>query len=144
MVIKLLSLLFGYVRITVRGSTIERFLNICIKNEIKLYKIERKDEVCMCASLSISDFRKLMHYMGRTGCHVHITRKIGMPFFTYKLRKRYALWFGTVIAILLFFVLTNCIWVIDIQISGKVDLSELRKNLNAAGGLYWCTYLLYR
>lgn len=133
MVIKLLSLLFGYVRITVRGSTIERFLNICIKNEIKLYKIERKDEVCMCASLSISDFRKLMHYMGRTGCHVHITRKIGLPFFTYKLRKRYALWFGTVIAILLFFILTNCIWVIDIQISGKVDLSELRKNLNAAG-----------
>ena len=61
MVIKLLSLLFGYVRITVRGSTIERFLSICIKNEIKLYKIERKDEVCMCASLSISDFRKLMH-----------------------------------------------------------------------------------
>ena len=133
MIIKLLSLLFGYVRITVRGSTIERFLNICIKNEIKLYKIERKDEVCMCASISVSHFRKLMHYMGRTGCHVHITKKIGLPFFTYKLRKRYALWVGTILAVLLFFALTNCIWVIDIEVSGDVDLSELRKNLNEAG-----------
>ena len=133
MIIKLLSLLFGYVRITVRGSTIERFLNICIKNEIKLYKIERKDEVCMCASISVSHFRKRMHYMGRTGCHVHITKKIGLPFFTYKLRKRYALWVGTILAVLLFFALTNCIWVIDIEVSGDVDLSELRKNLNEAG-----------
>lgn len=133
MIIKLLSLLFGNLRIIVHGSTIERFLNMCIKNEIKLYKIERKDEVCMCASVSISDFRKLLHYMGRTGCHVHITKKIGLPFFIYKFRKRYALWIGTILAILLFLALTNCIWVIDIQTSGQVDLSELRKNLNNAG-----------
>ena len=126
-------MLFGYVRITIRGSTIERFLNVCIKNEIKLHKIERKDEICMCASVSISDFRRLLHYMGRTGCHVHITKKIGLPFFIYKLRKRYALWFGTILAVLLFFALTSCIWVIDIEASGDIDLVELRKNLNDAG-----------
>lgn len=133
MIIKLLSLLFGHVYITVRGSTIERFLNVCIKNEIKLYKIERKDEVCMCASVSISDFHRLLQYMGRTGCRVHINKKIGLPFFIYKLRKRYALWIGTILAVLLFFALTSCIWVIDIEASGEIDLSELRKNLNQAG-----------
>ncbi len=133
MVKKLSSQLFGNLRITVRGSSIERFLNICIKNEIKLYNIKRKDETCMYASISIRHFRYLLYYMGRTGCHVHIIKRRGLPFLLNKLHKRYALWVGTFLAIVSFFILTGCIWVIDIETTGDISISELRSALNEAG-----------
>ena len=116
MVKKLSSQLFGNLRITVRGSSIERFLNICIKNEIKLYNIKRKDETCMYASISIRHFRYLLYYMGRTGCHVHIIKRRGLPFLLNKLHKRYALWVGTFLAIVSFFYILNkfiSFWIVD-------------------------------
>lgn len=133
MITKLLLNLFGFVRISVKGSTIERFLNICIKNEIRLFKIERKDEVCMYASVRIKDFYRLRRYMGRTGCKVHIINRFGLPFFIFRFRKRYALWSGFFVALLVFFALTSCVWVIDIETSGDIDINRLRESLNNAG-----------
>lgn len=133
MVKKLARLIFGSVNIRITGNSIERFFNICIKNQIKLYNINRQDEVCVYASLSIKDFRRLLKFMGRSGCKVHIIKRCGLPFFIYRTRKRYGLWLGAFTAVVLYLLLTGCIWVIDIDISGDISASELRKNLTNAG-----------
>ena len=70
----------GQVRVRVTGAPLERFLNLCLRENIRLRALERQDWNRLECTLTLHDFRKLRTKMGRTGCRVHILRRKGLPF----------------------------------------------------------------
>ena len=84
----LLNKIIGYVRITVEGFFIERFINICKAKEILLWGIKREKASIMHANISIKNFKQVKEISKKTKCRVHIKRKKGIPFFLNKYKKR--------------------------------------------------------
>ena len=133
MVDKTLDLLAGEVRIQVCGASVERFLNLCARNGIRLRRTRRVDFGELHATVPVRDFKRLRSLMGRTGCRVHILSRRGAPFVLHRLRRRYVLFGGLVGLVALFFALTQFIWVIEIHAQPGISTYQLRQVLCDAG-----------
>ncbi len=83
--------------------------------------------------MSVSSFRRLPSVARRAMCSVHIIEKSGMPFFTYRFRKRAALICGCAVFCLIAWVFTSFVWVINIDGFDELDTEKLRSALANAG-----------
>lgn len=133
MVRKSIELLAGEVRVRVRGSSIERFLNACARGGIQLRRTQRVDFGELHATVSVQDFRRLRGVMGRTGCRVRIIGRRGMPFVLHSLRGRYVFFAGFAALLVLFFTLTNFVWVVEVSAQPGISTYALRETLRRAG-----------
>lgn len=123
----------GLVRLQITGYYLERFLNLCSREDIRLYYVKRVDIDCMRVSVTVSDFRRLRAFARRSRCRVHIVGREGAPFFLRRFRRRYALWGGAVLFLLLLYILSSRIWVIEMTLGAGIDGRELMRNLEDLG-----------
>lgn len=129
----LLNKIIGYVRITVEGFFIERFINICKAKEILLWGIKREKASIMHANISIKNFKQVKEISKKTKCRVHIKRKKGIPFFLNKYKKRKIFFLGLIIILATTFGTSNFIWNIEIIGNDKISKEEILKQLNEEG-----------
>lgn len=115
---RILDLIYGYVEILVQGENPERFLNLCKNRKIYMEKIHYTDDDRLTAQIRAADFRRLGPIRRKTGVHIRIIQKRGMPFFFFRNRKRKAFFAGLLLAGVLIFVMTGRIW--NIHIEGNV------------------------
>lgn len=115
---RILDLIYGYVEILVQGENPERFLNLCKNRKIYMEKIRYTDDDRLTAQIRAADFRRLGPIRRKTGVHIRIIQKRGMPFFFFRNRKRKAFFAGLLLAGVLIFVMTGRIW--NIHIEGNV------------------------
>lgn len=115
---RILDLIYGYVEILVQGENPERFLNLCKNRKIYMEKIRYTDDDRLTAQIRAADFRRLGSIRRKTGVHIRIIQKRGMPFFFFRNRKRKAFFAGLLLAGVLIFVMTGRIW--NIHIEGNV------------------------
>lgn len=118
---KILKLVYGYLIILVQGEQLERFLNICKNKKIYMEKIQSRDEGQITAQIEIRDFFRLKPVRNKTGVHIRIIQKRGMPFFFFRSKKRKAFFAGMVLGCILIFFMTGRIW--NIHIEGNVKNS---------------------
>ncbi len=111
----------GYVQLILNGRQVNRFLNLCSKNGISLWKISYDLERMVRVHVRLKDFYVLKPYLRKTKTHLRITKKIGFPFWCHRHpRLKWML-------VVAFFVLCvgvyslNFIW--EIQISGNSKIS---------------------
>ena len=77
----------GYLQIKLSGAASERFLNLCAKRRISLWKICKRNEFCeMC--IDAVDFKKLHCIVRKTKSRIRIEKKIGFPFWRKHLWKK--------------------------------------------------------
>ena len=121
----LLNFLFGYVNIVVEGFFVERFINICINNNIFLWKIKRDNSTIIYAKIGVHDFKKANKIAKQTKCRIKIKNKKGMPFIfnRYKKRKIFVVLLIGIFAGII--VLSNFIWNIEITGAQNLDKDEL-------------------
>jgi len=131
--IKLFNYLKGYVIITINGMFLERFLNICMRRSIALWNIKRTDKKQVTACISIADFKRIKDVAKKSYCRVHILKRTGLPFFINRNKKRKALVIGAVMVFLILFLLSRCIWVIDIKGNSVIATDIIEKELSSAG-----------
>lgn len=112
---KIFHFVKGYVIIRVTGFYIERFLYICAKRGIKLFRIGKKNENGVTACISISDFYRVRPVRFKTGTHIRIIKKCGLPFLIKKSKKRSFLIAGLLTAAVVMFVSSQFIWSVEIQ-----------------------------
>ena len=62
----LLNYILGYVRITVEGYYIERFINICRNNKIIIWNLKRNKSVQLNLNIGIKDFKKIKKIAKKT------------------------------------------------------------------------------
>lgn len=129
-----ISYLLGYVRITVEGYYIERFINICISSKILIWNIKReKGGAKIFLNVGINDFKKLGQIAKKTKCKIRINRKRGLPFLLNRYRKRKIFGIFLVILIALIMTSSNYIWNIEIQIEDNEQLEGIEQQLVEAG-----------
>jgi similar to stage IV sporulation protein len=76
----LLKYILGYVRITVEGYYIERFINICTTSKILIWNLKREKGVRLYLNIGIKDFFEAVKIAKKLKCKVKIIQKRGIPF----------------------------------------------------------------
>lgn len=116
---KLFDFLNGYVEIEVLGAQLERFLNIVIFHNIRIWDIKKEGSIRF--SISVKDFKKIKDIGRKTASKIKIKNKVGAPFFIFKYRKRKFLLLGSIFFFISLYSLTAFIW--DIEINGYENIS---------------------
>lgn len=130
---KFLRFLAGYVRIAVRGQQTERFLNLCRSRGIEFRRLCRGDGGELAGTLSAKDFFLLRPLRGKTGVHIRVLEKHGLPFFFFRSKKRKAFFLGGLLCVCLLLVLSTRIWNIHVEGNQKNTRWELLEFLREEG-----------
>ena len=85
---RIVNFFFGSVRVEVRGSYPERFLNLCARNGIKFRNMETCDVGVFRIDMSPRSFLVIRDIARRSMCRVHIVSKNGLPFLVRRVKKR--------------------------------------------------------
>jgi len=125
LLIKLLYFIIGYLEIEVEGFYIERFLNKCATQNIKIWNLKRYGECLLKGNIKISDFKALKKIIKSTGCKIRIKRKSGINFKIHKYRKRKAFLIFPILIIIILFFLSSFIWNIEIVGDEKINREKI-------------------
>ena len=98
-----------------------RFLNLCRNRGIFMEKISYKGEGRIQACVSVRDYFKLRPVRNKTGVHIKILKKGGLPVRMIRCRKKKAFEAGLLLGGILVIFLSGRIW--NIQISGNIKNS---------------------
>ena len=129
----LLNYLIGYVRISIEGYFVERFINLCMQKNILLWNSKRKKSTLVYTCMSMKDFKKIKTIAKQTKCRVKIEEKKGLPFVFHQYKKRkifflllLCIWIGIMI-------LSQFIWNIEITGNETIPTEELRRTIESEG-----------
>ena len=129
----LLKYILGYVRITVEGYYIERFINICTTNKILIWNLKREKGVKLHLNIGIKDFYRAIKVAKKLKCKVKIEKKRGIPFLLNRYRKRKAFVISLMIIMMALYISSNYIWNIEIQIEENLKLENIEQDIKQAG-----------
>ena len=129
----LLQYLLGYVRVTIEGYYIERFINICTTSKILIWNLKRDKGVRLYLNIGINDFYKVVKIAKKLKCKVKINKKRGIPFIINKYRKRKVFLISLFIIMIIMYVSTGYVWNIEIQIEDNLKLENLKEDIISAG-----------
>ena len=120
-IIRFLRFIFGYVEFCAEGGFPERFINLCSVYHIRLWDVKRvKDK--LYAKTMLRDYKNIREAVRRSGVKTRIIKKTGLPFFTFKQRKRVGLVIGVAAAIITVSYLSTMIW--TVSVSGNENISD--------------------
>lgn len=131
----ILYYLLGYVRISIEGYYIERFINICRNNKILIWNLKRDKNIKLELNVGINDVKKIAKIAKQTKCKMKINKKKGIPFIFNKYRKRKLFFAFLLLIIIMMGITSNFIWNIQIvkQDEGNLDLKSIYKDIEEAG-----------
>jgi len=129
----LLKYILGYVRITVEGYYIERFINICSTNKILIWNLKREKGVKLYLNIGIRDFYRAIKVAKKLKCKVKIEKKRGIPFILNRYRKRKIFVISLIIILSALYVSSNYIWNIEMQIEENLELENIEQDIKNAG-----------
>lgn len=102
------------VEVEISGPGVERFLNLCLQNEIKLRDIKWINEENLVAQIPLKDFEVIPQIVRQSNCHFHIKRKIGLTFQLRKIKKRKILLIGSLLFVLCFYIMGSIIFKVNV------------------------------
>ena len=132
MILLIYRLLCGYLYVRVTAPNPEKLLNLCAAKGIGIWRVSVRGSV-VYFKIGITSFKKLRNYKRRIPCRIHITQKVGLPFFIAKNKKRYGMLCGVIIFFIIINLMSSCIW--NICISGNKDIKsrDILNSLNKIG-----------
>ena len=125
MLVFLIKYIKGYVRVQIKGDSLERFLNLCCHHKINIWKLKLINEDYEFCIL-LPDFYKLKPLLKKT--KITVIHKIGIPFYLHRNRKRKMYYISVLMCIMLIFFWSSFIW--DIHFVGnKAQTDETLLNI---------------
>ena len=125
--------IIGYIRISIEGYYIERFINICRNNKIAIWNLKRDKNVKLELNVGIKDLKRVAKIAKKTKCKMRITKKKGLPFLFNRYKKR-KLFFAFLIAIIIILAISsNFIWNIQIVEEDKDTMENLYQDVMDSG-----------
>ena len=129
----LLKYIMGYVRISVEGYYIERFINICMANKILIWNLKREKCVKLYLSIGVQDFYKIIDIAKKTQCKIKIVRKRGIPFIANKYRKRKIFIIALIIIGIMLYTSSKYVWNIEIKVEDNSVLENIESDIKDGG-----------
>lgn len=131
-ILRIWSLLRGYVEISVEGKHIERFINMAVSQGYNLWDIFQPRDNLMMAKVNISVYPALRHIARTCRCRLKIREKKGLPFLLVRMRSRKMLVLGACIFFISLYVLSSFIWFVEVTSSKELKLVTKQEILKAA------------
>ena len=126
--------IYGYFCFNASGKFPERFLNVCTKRGIKLWKLlPCEDGLSGCCRNS--EMKAVQAAAKKAGCTVEITAQCGLPAFVRKYRHRAGLLVGGALGLVFCIYMSGFIWNINIIAPDGISEYEIRRELKE-NGLY--------
>ena len=134
MLIKIIfNYMVGYIRISVEGYYIERFINICRNNKITIWNLKRNKNVKIELNIGIRDLKKVAKIAKQTKCKLKITRKRGLPFVFNKYKKRKLFFVFLILLISILAIASNFIWNIEIIEENNGKMENIYQDVSESG-----------
>ena len=129
----LLSYLVGYVRISIEGYYIERFINICKTKKITIWNLKRNKDIHLDLNIGINEFKEVCKIAKKTKCKIKIKSKRGFPFLLHRYKKRRLFIFLLLIIVIFIGLSSNFVWNVDIVEEDSVELENIAQDIENAG-----------
>lgn len=117
------------VKVEVEGFFIERFINLCKINNIKIWEILFINSGRIEFLTTPNEYKKLKPFLKKTKCTSKIIERKGIYFELFRYRKRRNIIALTIISMLLWIILSTFIWDINITGNKKISSNEIIKVL---------------
>ncbi|OEH86157.1 hypothetical protein BHU72_11490 [Desulfuribacillus stibiiarsenatis] len=108
---------YGAIKVEVTGKLLSVLLNQLNRSGIPLLNVKRKSVESITFIINIQHFETLRTMVKNTESKIKIVRKIGIPFYNWRLKRRYMFTFGFVFFLLFIWTMSNVLW--DIEIVGN-------------------------
>ena len=128
-----LSYILGYLKISIEGYYIERFINICKNDKITIWNLKRNKNIKLTLNIRTSEFKKICKIARKTKCKVKIENKKGLPFLLHKYKKRKIFIVLLLILIILIGLSSNFVWNVDIVEENNQVLENISYDIENAG-----------
>lgn len=135
MLLRLIKYFRGYVEVALWGYAPERFLNLCSNHDILIWDLYQKGDVYYF-KVSVPAFRNLKPLLRKSGTHIKIGRKNGIPFFFFRYRKRKILFASIFACMVILYVLSRFIWKININGNDSVTDDSMLQFLEEKNSAY--------
>lgn len=129
----ILNYILGFYIIQVDGFYIERFINICLKENIFLWGIVRKKSSLITAKIAMYDYERAKEIARNCQTIVEIKKKIGLRFIIEKYKNRKAFFITVIIACIAIFTLSKFVWKVEINSDADINKNEIREELQKEG-----------
>lgn len=129
---KCFNFLKGYVIILLYGKNPERFINICLKRQIPVWGILRR-EGAMEIRVYMRDFKRLREIRRKTGVKIRIADKISLSRLLYRYRKRVLFAVCAILCAAAVNASSGRIWAVEINGVRNADILEVARLLEENG-----------
>ena len=121
--------LCGYICVCVNGRQVNRFLNLCSRNGIHLWRITYDVGQSVRVNLRLRDFYDLRPYLRKTKTRMRIISKRGFPFWCHRHpRLKWFFCFCFALVCVGFYSL-NFVWSIEVKGNAKVSTQDIMEYL---------------
>lgn len=125
--------IIGYIRISIEGYYIERFINICGNEKITIWNLKRNKNVKLELNIGIKDLKKVAKIAKQTKCKIKIIKKKGLPFLFNRYRKRKLFFIFLLVIIIGLGISSNFVWNIQIVEEDKESIENLYQDVVESG-----------
>lgn len=116
---RLLNVFTGTVFVELRGTSPERFFNVCRSRKIPLYEVSTRvtdKGTVYVAKLKLRDYFRVRNAAKKAHCVPYVRKRLGFPFFIKRYRNRIAFFAGGIYCFWLIWLLSRFVW--DISVTG--------------------------
>lgn len=122
----------GMVRIRIRGSMPEKFVNLCIAHQILLWGIVKREED-LYANMRLNDFFRIRPITRVSQVRVHVVSYRGLPFFAKRLKRRKMMLVGAVLGLAILNIMASYIWFVDVRGNKQLPTEVIKEIANQSG-----------
>ncbi len=112
---------YGYLRIRLSGYSPERFLNLCSAGGIEIWDLKYRNGTYEFY-MTLKGYRSCKALVRKAKVRLRILKKLGLPFFLHKNRKRKLMFTGFVSFFVLLYVMSLFLW--DISFDGNYRYTD--------------------
>lgn len=132
MILFIYRLLCGYLYVRVKAKNPEKLLNLCAKKGISIWRITIKKDI-IYFKIGITSFKRLRKFKREVPARIHITKKVGLPFFIAKNKNRYGFVTGFALFLAIIYFMSGSVWNICISGNKNIKSSDILKSLEEIG-----------
>lgn len=120
----------GIMKVSIEGFFIERFINLCLQENVEIWEVERINEGSINVNFIYTDYDKICEIANITRCKLEILEKNGVPFFVdrYKHRKLFAVLIAVIATIIT--IVNMFVWNVEIIGEFSIPIEEIKQVLN--------------
>lgn len=123
----------GFIVVRVEGLNPEKFINICSRNGIILWDINKVSYTIIEFKMKHKEYKFLKDIIKKTSSRTKIIKKKGFNFLYGKIRRRKFFIIGIAAFIVMLVYLSNLVWIIDISGYKKISEDLIYNTLKSSG-----------